>query len=169
MITCEQFEGSFRAWKEGGLGTGEEEEMRRHASACAFCASYDGDTARLKVLLNRISLRDVSPGFDLRLQRRIREAAGERLNKKRAPDKVLPRWAAWGAGLATGVVIGVALLMPSGSLDNSRSQLAENEVIPVEHSDQAVIAPADSASDSTTVPQDLYRMDEHSQTVSTDH
>lgn len=166
MITCEQFERSFRTWKEGNLGSGEEEEMRRHAAACAFCASYDTETSRLKDLLIQVPLRDTSPGFDFQLQRRIREAVKGGGLRRKPQASLLPRWAAWGAGLATGVVVGLAILLPSGNLDNSGSQIAESDATPPAQTEQTLAAAPDTACDSSSVPDDPYRMDEHSQTVS---
>ncbi len=169
MVSCEQFESNFEAWKSDKLSPELQTEMSRHASECPYCGALCGDTVRLRALLGSLPKLEPSPGFEFRLRNRLKERMTPETERRRGYRRI-PRWAALGAGLATGVVIGVVILAPSdketpglNGISPSAPAIALSEpgIMPAE---DTLAGPTDTAS----VPEPLFSPDRHSQAVSTE-
>ncbi len=166
MISCETFEDRYTAWKNGSLSRSEAETMEKHSGECSHCADFNGEIADLRAMLSDLPAYEPAPDFQFKLRQRIREATDATGTKRRA--SLVPRWAAWGAGLATGLAIGVAVLLPTQSLNNSDSQYA----MEVNHDRMQAVngvpvaALEDSISDTFHTQDTYFDLDRHSQTVS---
>ncbi len=165
MASCNFFEENYEAWKNGTLGTGDEEEMRHHASQCSFCAAFGEETAKLRAALSELPEFQPSSAFEFQLRRKIKEA-GSRATRKQVN---MPRWAAIGAGMATGIAIAVAVLIQMNPNSPASSPYLANQ--PTRDISAPVIAQvADKdtlADDTSRVTEPSYDLSRHSQTVST--
>jgi len=111
MNDCERFEKLYLDWKKGGLNNEEAELLTRHASVCGSCTSINEADMRLRGLLKNQAVYRPTNGFELRLERSIRAVENNQKPvrlKKSAP--LFPRWTALGAGLATGLAVGILVL-----------------------------------------------------------
>jgi len=170
MISCERFENYFEAWQENRLNSEDGQAMHLHASQCAHCAKLELETVQLRGMLTGCLQYEPSPGFEFRLQRRISEEKNGELIQHSRKSAVLPRWAAMGAGLATGVAIGVAFLIPTDPGSSSSNQLAiETSGSTLKSNNQQLVATmVDSIKDTSDVNEDPYNINKHSRMVSTD-
>lgn len=163
MRSCNFFEENYEAWKKGFLGSVDEEEMRQHASQCNHCAAFGEETVKLRAALSALPEYQPSSAFDYQLRRKIREATSGRTRK----PVDIPRWATIGAGVATGIVIAVAILFQFNP-----NKPASSPYLASQTTDAIVIAQvADTdtlADDTTNVTEPSYDLNRHSQTVSTD-
>ena len=110
MILCEHFESQYRKWRKGSLTPTQNDEMRVHQSHCSTCASITDDMTGVREMLADLPRREPRAGFELRLQYRIKNGAAT--PAKEASGRSMPRWAALGAGLAFGLVVGLVTVVP---------------------------------------------------------
>jgi len=108
MIHCEQFESQFKKWRDGLLSPADSDDMRVHHMTCPYCVSYNEELVGLREQIAHLPGRVPRSGFELRLKNRLQNRAG----LSRQPVSRVPRWAALGAGLALGVVIGLIAVIP---------------------------------------------------------
>jgi hypothetical protein len=111
MIHCEEFERDYPRLKQGELEPEREQLLREHLALCPHCALLDEGAVRLRGVLGGLPRYRPATGFEFRLARRIRSASAG------APAepllrRLMPRWAALGAGLATGLAVGWLILLP---------------------------------------------------------
>ena len=166
MASCEQFERNYQGWKSGRLSPELQAEMSRHILECPDCAALTEETGQLRALLGSLPKLEPTPGFEYQLQNRLRESPPSKATGSRA-SYLIPRWAALGAGLVTGVVVGVTILVTT---DRQTGSPAPTEPIAVaERTTEAPLEDTLSVPGDTTVrPERLYSPDRHSQVVSTD-
>ncbi len=112
MLDCDRFEEHYEAWKAGRLPDDQSEAMQRHATECRYCRLKGRETARLRSLLGSLQRLEPSPDFDYRLRRRIAQL--EERSHPIAGRRAAPflRWKVIGAGVVTGLVIGLFLFYP---------------------------------------------------------
>lgn len=170
MVNCESFESNFGAWQEGKLEEDLHTGMEHHASNCDHCAKFNGETHELRDLLRSSSVFEPTTGFDFRLQRRISEVVDGKAYSSRKNRTLIPRWAAMGAGLATGAAIGLALLLPSDQGNPGLSKMIAEAADPVSVSSNDQLIADTSMSENDSTDQDMYLLDldRMSQTVSTE-
>ncbi len=118
MNDCENFESLYIDWKKGRLSGDEAEMLTRHATSCRHCTSIGSDEMNLSHLLRNQALYRPTNGFEMRLDNSIRSVENNgkpiRLVKK---TSIAPRLTALGAGLATGLAVGIFVL--TAPMENS--------------------------------------------------
>ena len=161
MINCEQFEDNFLVWQNNNLEPSQSEEMKNHFSSCPFCADITTETIELRESISGISEGGPSADFEVNLNRRISELIYDNKSQRRLNKSKLPRWEALGAGMATGLAIGVIILLPSnqGNINN----YADGN--PVEEGPMMVVDTTNHTSDSSDIVNEPYRIDDHSKLV----
>ena len=169
MVSCNYFEDNYEAWKQGKLDANDENIMRLHASQCAHCLSFSDDVQRLRASISELPQLEPEPGFEFRLRKRIREASSSRFRKHRKMA-LLPRWAAIGAGMATGIAIGYIVLLQFNPEERVSPQFTAQQPAPM--SVHSLVA--DQSEDADTLQNDTldstaphYDLSRHSETVST--
>ena len=180
MIHCEQFENRYEQWREGRVTAEQDEEMQRHLADCPYCRTVDSETIRLRKLLVSSPELEPSVGFDYRLRRRLEELSSPGKVRRRS---IIPRWAALGAGLATGLAVGFALLLPFMENDQepaivesadisvlATQQIVSDDPETVQYYSDTTEFSADTMAypDDQSQPESTYNPDQHSQMVSTD-
>lgn len=162
MINCEQFENNFLSWQDNKLEASQSDEMRNHYSSCQFCGDITSETIELRESLAGVSEQGLSAEFEVNLNRKINELVYGNKAQRRYNRAKLPRWAALGAGMATGLAIGVVILMPSnqGSLNQytAVNQIDEGSTI--------VVDTITNESDSSKSINEEYKLDDRSKLVS---
>lgn len=173
MINCEQFEDNFLNWKNNNLETSQSIEMRNHSASCKFCADITIDTIELRESIAGISAQEPSGDFEVNLNRRISEIVYENKAQKQLRRAKLPRWAALGAGMATGLAIGIIILIPANQNNQSKYMADSNSeegpalvVDPVEDAPLLVIDTTIYNSDSSKSVHEDYKLDDRSKLVS---
>ena len=167
MITCERFEREFEAWKNGKLPSEEDEQFKKHVAECSHCSSFELSQYRLRYLLSSLDGVEPSASFEYRLNNRINELNDSSVSEYKRGRKLLPKWAALGAGLATGLAVGLIIVLTPGTEDmtdpgnHQAASVAMHETVDEELEDSS-----DIDHDSIEVPESMYEIDRHSQTVS---
>lgn len=167
MIDCELFESRYKIWNSGTLSDEIGEQMVQHHTYCSHCQSLTSDLEDVRMILGSLRKHEPSPRFDYRLKNRIDEYEKKR-SQPASGRSIIPRWAAMGAGIATGLAIGLAVLIP----------LKQGGIDPISTPGEMTIAsarkPADMDRDSLNIGSDSlskeqkgYNPDRLSQTVST--
>ena len=169
MHTCDHFEKNYMAWKSGNSTPEETRLFEQHAGECENCRDFNEEIYLLRQQTASIPLAEPSIRFLHQLDNRIREAE-ETGQKSKAHGRVIPRWAAMGAGLASGLAVGAILLLNPGSGDISET---ESGLAQVPEMEELIASPQESDSmlnlrDSLNVPEGHYNLNERSQTVSAD-
>ncbi len=164
MSDCNRFERDYGRNRSGELNTSESEWMLRHSQTCRFCAGYTKDEDNLRGLLKGQTDYQPQPGFDIRLQDRIRHGTQNVVQFRPGRGYLIPRWAAISAGLVTGLAAGAFLLLTPSS-DNDGFNKATVVASTVTAGQKDSLAERD---DSVKVPSDSYHLDQHSTTVSED-
>ncbi|MDP8239266.1 MAG: zf-HC2 domain-containing protein [Candidatus Hatepunaea meridiana] len=170
MITCDRFEDNYEAYQSGKLPPEQEDLLRRHVAECEHCQIFAQSTYRLRVITASLPRVEPSPNFRFQLDKKIRMLSGARSGKIHSNRSVIPRWAALGAGLATGLAVGLIILLTPEStdfaeLDTSPSNI---EVVKQEQLASELTDSTDAADDSLEVPEQSYNPDKYSQVVSTE-
>lgn len=169
MIECDFFEDHYKAWKNNELSEQDNHKMHSHESSCEMCASY-GDVAELKQLIAEFPMFAPEEGFEQRLQHRIDDIKFGRTTYRPPSRGFIPKWASISAGIATGVAIGFAFLIPMNQTDESGPSFVSqgNQSVLVQQEIKRDKAPADTIVDSAeTESNSQYDPDLHSRTVST--
>jgi hypothetical protein len=168
MITCERFEKDFEAWQSGKLNPEDEALIRQHVRECPHCQAFNQAAFRVRELTLALPEREPSAAFRYRLGNRLGELTAPPVKPLHARGRLLPRWAALGAGLASGLALGLILVLSTGPENESSpglsvgtGQLASNEEKLVKDADTA-----DVADDSAKITDRSYDLDTHSQVVS---
>lgn len=164
MSDCERFEGGYLAWKNGRLAEDEAAALARHAHSCPHCAGLQEGSLRLRELLKNQPAYEPTPGFEWRLERKIKAVIAGGTRERSVSWPLLPRWAALGAGLATGLAVGVILLTAPGLNDDQpkqETQLAAQK--PLAEGDHDTLS---AKRDSIAVPAGHYDAGTRSRTVS---
>ncbi|NQT35189.1 hypothetical protein HQ587_08365 [bacterium] len=167
MITCERFEREFEAWKNDKLPSEEDEQFNKHVAECSHCSSFELSHFRLRDLTSSLPSVEPSASFEYRLNSRINELDDSGVRGYKRERKLLPRWAALGAGLATGIAVGLIIVLTPGTEDmtdpgnHQTASVAMHETVDGELEDSS-----DIDRDSIEIPESLYEIDRHSQTVS---
>ena len=174
MYDCDKFEIRYMERQQGQLDSDEQAEFDQHLSTCDHCAALDLNTIQLVETMQSLPQMDPPVGFEFRLKRRIEEGtvAGQRDRSRRRGFK--PSWAALGAGLATGMAVAIALIIPSKSVDNGSNpligagssgdiSLASQDMITPETQDSL-----DLLRDSLGVKASHFNIDRYSQVVSSE-
>ncbi len=128
MIKCDFFEDNFTTWKAGKLAPDETEAMERHASTCPYCAKLCAETVRLRTNLASLPRIEPSSTFEFRLQRRLSDVRLKARTANSGKKALIPRWSVISAGLVTGVIVGVLLIVPS---NNEQDMIATNVETPL--------------------------------------
>jgi len=115
MLTCEDFERHYLDFSAGRPISVSPDEIRQHRASCRYCARLTTGTAQLHTLLTGLPALEPRAGFELRLQHRIATQS----DVVRAPQRAFPRWAALGAGLATGLALAVFVILPKFTGDET--------------------------------------------------
>ena len=102
MITCERFEKDYIAWQNGKLSPQDEELFHQHVSECPHCKAYTQAAFHLRELTMSLPVFEPSPAFKFRLNGRLNDISSTNQKPDRSGARLLPRWAAMGAGLASG-------------------------------------------------------------------
>ena len=172
MISCDWFEQNYGQWKDGRLGAEAVREMSAHSDSCPYCASHDRDVFKIRRLVSQAPTYNQPVGFELRLTKRLEEAEGaadshsSRVRDRGSETGFIPRWAALGAGLATGVFVGLVFLIPGNRNENSQTVMtAESTVVT---GVQQVTDSTNLAADTTLPADHSFDIDQHSRVVS-DH
>ncbi len=167
MVTCERFEREFEAWKNGELPSEEDEQFKKHVAECSHCSSFELSHFRLRDMTSSLPSVEPSASFEYRLNNRINELDDSGVSEYKRGRKLLPRWAALGAGLATGLAVGLIIVLTPGTEDmtdpgnRQAESVAMHETVDGELEDSS-----DIDNDSIDVPESMYEIDRHSQTVS---
>ena len=162
MIACEDFERHYLDFSLGRATPFTPEEMQRHRETCPYCASLTAETGRLRGLLGGALTLKPRTGFEMRLQQRLNN-----LGNRAAPRQpAYPRWAALGAGLATGLALAVFVILPRFTGQDSTPATA---VSPGSYTQTAANIPDSltNEEDSTGDTSYQYDADAHSRMVST--
>jgi anti-sigma factor RsiW len=125
MVDCENFERHFQLYRTGGLSQEDAATFAEHAHSCPHCAGLTQEGGRLRALLSSLPDYQPRPGFEMRLNANLSVGARQRITYKPARVPLLPRWAAVGTGLATGLAVGVILLTTPHTTGNNRSAAPE--------------------------------------------
>jgi hypothetical protein len=163
MINCEQFEDNYLNWKNNNLEASQNDEMKIHFSSCQYCAEVTTETIEMRESIAGISEQGLSEDFEVNLNRRISELVYDNKSQKRFNRAKLPRWAALGAGMATGLAIGVMILMPSNQ--GSMKQLVGD----IQVEELPLIMVVDTTThdiDTSKSVNEPYRLDDRSKMVS---
>ena len=168
MITCERFEKDFQAWQSGKLSPEDEDLFHRHVLECPHCKAFTQTAFNLRKLTLSLPKREPSPAFRYRLNGRLSDLASTSIKPVRTGARLLPRWAALGAGLASGLALGLVLILSTGPENGSGTgammgsgSMARNEAAPVKDVDTT-----DTSDDSIMVPEQQYDIDRRGQVVS---
>jgi len=168
MITCERFEKDFESWRSGKLTPEDETLIRQHARECPHCQAFNQAAFRLRELTLSLPQREPSAAFKYRLSARLNDLALQPVKPLRAGGRLLPRWAALGAGVASGLALGLVLVLSTGPENQSTpglsigtGQLASNEEMLIKDVDTS-----DVGNDSVKIPERSYDLETHSQVVS---
>jgi len=168
MITCERFEKGFEAWQSGKLNPEEAELFRRHVIECAHCRAFTPAAYHLRELTVSLPQVEPSPGFTYRLSNRLNELSTRDVKTTRASGRLLPRWAALGAGLASGLAVGLIIILSPNSDDMSKPGISMTGT-PVASHETAPINLVDTTKDiedSLEAAEQLYDLDRKFQVVS---
>ncbi len=168
MITCEQFEKGFEAWQSGKLKPEEAELFRRHVIECTHCRAFTPAAYRLRELTASLPQVEPSLGFTYRLSNRINELSTKDVRTTKTAGRLLPRWAALGAGLASGLAIGLIIILSPNSDDISKSGISMTDT-PIASHESATINLVDTTKDnqdSLEATEQLYDLDRKYQVVS---
>lgn len=168
MITCDFFEEKQIAWKAGELDRESSDLMENHVSICIHCKAFKSEVAELRKITTSLPDFQVPDGFEFRLQRKIdRLKAGKQISRSKSTN-YFPKWAALGAGLATGAAIAITLLLPNDNLKKSNSQFASQPTGNNNSNSHFVSNEVDTLSDSTNAGTSGFHLDKFSQTVGSD-
>jgi len=107
MRDCELFESRYIDWKSGRLKLEDGEALAQHQHNCPHCAALSEGDLRLRSLLAQQHAYRPKAGFEMRLDNAIKtvEAGGKPVRNRSVIP--FPRMAALGAGLATGLAVGL--------------------------------------------------------------
>lgn len=177
MLSCEQFERDYIIWKEGKAAPDIDGEMRLHVANCAYCAKYNINLSSIRNSLSRQPIFEPSPEFDTTLCNRIVGIRIHRAVRDLTPERKAPNWAALGAGLATGLAIGIIAILPRSAnhLEITNTALIDTtppgaplvaEVIPVEQKEPSLDSVRMHVNDSVKVETPPYDAGRHSRVVS---
>jgi hypothetical protein len=171
MVACDRFERDYEAWRKGELTTEDGESFQKHFSSCTDCQLFAESFSTLRQRLAALPQQEPSVRFKYQLNRKINDiSAGD--YKGRSFANIFPRWAAVGAGIATGLTLGLVIIILN--IDNGKtntSMLADNANIE-SHEQFASNGMPDSTeqkSDTMNVPEGNYRLDKYSQAVSSEY
>ncbi len=172
MINCELFEKISTAWHDGNLSPELEKQVQDHVNICEHCQAMDIGDAWVKDQLGSLDQVEPSPDFEIRLQERIDSLSSSRTGRRRWDNsRRFPRSVAFGAGLATAVAVGVALLLPQMYNSTETQQTASTGVKPEifvnAGSVHNALIDTSTLVDSTALPEMLFDPDQHSRVVST--
>ena len=120
MVDCENFERHFQLYRTGGLSQEDATAFAEHAHSCPHCAGLTQESGRLRALLSSFPDYQPRPGFEMRLNANLSGGARQHIFYTPARVPLLPRWAAVGTGLATGLAVGVILLTTPHTTGNVR-------------------------------------------------
>jgi len=136
--------------------------MEDHFSSCQYCVDISEETIDIREAVVGVPEIGPSADFEYKLNRRISDLIYGSKGSVAAHKGKLPRWAALGAGLATGLAIGAVLLLSTNQ--PSTEQIAENDGMGEDY--EMVV-------DTTTLPDDTlntvnepYQLDNRSRMVS---
>lgn len=169
MITCEQFERDFKAYQSGDLPPELSRQLQEHVNRCSHCQAFGSTAYQLRELT--ASVRELKPSiqFQYRLRNRIRDLSGEDTQPAGAGNRLIPRWAAFGAGLATALTVSLIILYTPGSEVTTAPDVSfSNAPVAMSEEPPEPVDSVETAQDSTPVPEQPYNLDRHSQTVSSD-
>jgi hypothetical protein len=156
---CRQFQAALAAYLEGEAQPG----VERHAGECAFCSTLLSDLQMLSLEARKLPLEEPPARLWANVRSRLAEEG-----IFREPARGWSRWlpmpnwahaAAPSAALACLVLFGLALVVPSRSLDPNSAWLASSDRARVA---QHVIAMEDSTLESTV--KELQKDYDHQQT-----
>jgi len=156
MNDCESFESRYIDWKQGRLNSAEGETLARHAVNCRHCSSIGQGEMNISHLLRNQPVYRPRNGFELRLENSIKAVENNgkpiRLVKE---VSLIPRLTALGAGLASGLAVGIFVLtapvgdtgtMPISAVAPGATQLvADNSPQVKEKSEDSLFSRRDSA------------------------
>ncbi|MBM3325664.1 MAG: hypothetical protein FJY65_01595 [Calditrichaeota bacterium] len=124
MLSCEHFEQNWTTWKAAKLAPVIADEMLAHSLECAHCRHYTAETDELRTLLEHSSLYQPSAEFAANLEQAILDIRRRDVARSMRAPGLFPRWAVLSAGLATGLAIGLMLLLPGEIDEQPNSNLA---------------------------------------------
>ncbi len=168
MITCERFEKDYNAWQSGRLTPEEEELFRRHVVDCPHCRAFTQGAYKLRELITSLPQVEPPPGFTYRLSNRISELSAKDIRTAGTRHGTIPRWTALGAGLASGLAVGLIIVLSPGKQDVSGTNNAFSNA-PLASSATSVVNVVDTtdkSDDSLETPEQLYNLDRRQQMVS---
>jgi hypothetical protein len=97
-MDCREFRDNHASFLDQRCSAVEEHEMRQHAQSCASCAKHDTSIRRSLLLVRNLPTVDVSPGFQARLNARLRGVTPPSVAATR-PVASLRSFAALAAGI----------------------------------------------------------------------
>lgn len=128
MSDCENFESKYHDWQQGRLSLDDAAALARHAAHCRHCSVFNPETAKISQLLRNQPVYRPKNGFEMRLERSIKA-----VENHEAPVRLIrkasftPKLTALGAGLATGLAVGIfALTIPVNDSGNPPASVANN-------------------------------------------
>lgn len=113
MINCDFFEDNLNSWKAGKLPADQMKAMEQHSMTCPYCGKLSAETIKLRVHLATLPRNEPSSTFEFRLQRKLADIRNSKRTTKVNRKGLLPRWSVVGAGLVTGIAVGILLIFPS--------------------------------------------------------
>ena len=162
MINCEQFEENFIAWKNESLEASQSNAMKQHFSTCQYCVDISVETIEIREAVVGVYGAGPSEEFKYNLKSRISDLLYRNKEITATHKAKLPHWAALGAGIATGLAIGIVLLMPSKQ-ENSSQYVANNQL---EKDTEMVVDTTTLPADSLDAVNETYQLDNRSRMVS---
>ncbi len=162
MNDCESFESRYIDWKQGRLSNEDGDALARHARTCRHCALIGEGEMKLSTLLRNQTEYRPSNGFEWRLENSIKAAMNNGKPIRLAKDvSIMPRLTALGAGLATGLAIGIFVLTaPLG--DSLEVKISSVEKPPGQFIADNSSLNNDKKSDSLSSPRDTStKVDSH--------
>ncbi|MCF7810124.1 zf-HC2 domain-containing protein [bacterium] len=171
MVTCERFEQDYEAWRKGELTTEESDVFQKHLDTCNNCQHFAESFSTLRQYLVAMPQQEPSVRFKYQLNRKINDInTGD--YKERSFVNVFPRWAAVGAGIATGFTLALVVIILNIDSGTNNTQMMADKPKAESHEQFASNEIPDSTvqnSDTMNVPESNYRLDKYSQAVSSEY